>query len=107
MLRSVRGVAGLRRNPHNGVRVYQFIIDGPDEDQHREQCPDGREAYEDDWADAQNPENRESPSSERCSMFMGIGSGSGFVVRYGGSPAEVLIGFRRRFLWRNHSLSRA
>ncbi|MBT1188215.1 hypothetical protein HET69_30625 [Streptomyces sp. CJ_13] len=38
-----------------GVRVYQFIVDRLD-DRRREQYPDGRESYEDDWSAAHDLE---------------------------------------------------
>ncbi|WP_331731359.1 hypothetical protein [Streptomyces sp. NBC_00073] len=42
-------------DPQTGVRVYQFIVDRLD-DRRREQYPDGREAYEDDWTAAHDLE---------------------------------------------------
>ncbi|MEV6581350.1 hypothetical protein AB0M92_24675 [Streptomyces sp. NPDC051582] len=38
-------------DPQTGVRAYQFIVDRLD-DRRREQYPDGRETYEDDWTAA-------------------------------------------------------
>ncbi|MBX7554420.1 hypothetical protein K1Y78_42425 [Streptomyces sp. tea 10] len=42
-------------DPQTGVRVYQFIVDRLD-DRRREQYPDGREAYEDEWTAAHDLE---------------------------------------------------
>ncbi|MFE2271422.1 hypothetical protein ACFXB4_19515 [Streptomyces lavendulae] len=42
-------------DPQTGVRVYQFIVDRL-EDRRREQYPEGREAYEDDWTAAHDLE---------------------------------------------------